>query len=115
MVRQQEAEKMTREVLSTSTSHSLSLQAPSLAGGRPHSSALIRVARLRKHHLFLSFPYVCPEPVLAKCSFLYINGCLHAMLCTQFGFTGPFYMDDGSMETPEYNKTGIPTLKTRPQ
>jgi hypothetical protein len=37
------------------------------------------------------------------------------MLCTQFGFTGPFYMDDGSMETPEYNKTGIPTLKTRPQ
>jgi hypothetical protein len=22
----------------------------------------------------LSFPYVCPEPVLAKCSFLYING-----------------------------------------
>jgi hypothetical protein len=24
-------------------------------------------------------------------------------------------MDDGSMETPEYNKTGIPTLKTRPQ
>jgi len=46
MVRQQEAEKMTREVLSTSTSHPLSLQAPSLAGGRPHSSALIRVARL---------------------------------------------------------------------
>jgi hypothetical protein len=27
-----------------------------------------------KRHLFLSFPYVCPEPVLAKCSFLYING-----------------------------------------
>ena len=24
--------------------------------------------------LFWSFPYVCPEPVLAKCSFLYING-----------------------------------------
>jgi hypothetical protein len=24
--------------------------------------------------LFLSFPYVCPEPVLVKCSFLYING-----------------------------------------
>jgi len=24
--------------------------------------------------LFLSFPYVCPEPVLAKSSFLYING-----------------------------------------
>jgi hypothetical protein len=27
-----------------------------------------------KRHLFLSFPYVCPEPVLAKGSFLYING-----------------------------------------
>ena len=24
--------------------------------------------------LFWSFPYVCPEPVLAKCSLLYING-----------------------------------------
>jgi hypothetical protein len=23
---------------------------------------------------FWSFPYVCPEPVLVKCSFLYING-----------------------------------------
>jgi hypothetical protein len=29
---------------------------------------------LRKNDLFLSFPYVCPEPVLVKCSFLYING-----------------------------------------
>ena len=27
-----------------------------------------------KRHLFFSFPYVCPEPVLAKSSFLYING-----------------------------------------
>jgi hypothetical protein len=27
-----------------------------------------------KRHLFLSFPYVCPEPVLVKRSFLYING-----------------------------------------
>jgi hypothetical protein len=29
---------------------------------------------VRKTASFLSFPYVCPEPVLAKCSFLYING-----------------------------------------
>eukprot|EP01046_Picozoa_sp_COSAG06_P020396 COSAG06_NODE_1490_length_9281_cov_6.074820_4_plen_121_part_00 len=29
---------------------------------------------VRKTAFFLSFPYVCPEPVLAKCSFLYING-----------------------------------------
>lgn len=28
---------------------------------------------------------------------------------------GPFYMDDASMETPGHNKTGVPTLKTRPQ
>ncbi len=26
-----------------------------------------------KRHSFLSFPYNCPEPVLVKCSFLYIN------------------------------------------
>ena len=31
-------------------------------------------AEVRKTASFLSFPCVCPEPVLAKCSFLYING-----------------------------------------
>jgi hypothetical protein len=30
--------------------------------------------QVRKTASFLEFPYVCPEPVLAKCSFLYING-----------------------------------------
>ena len=35
-----------------------------------------------KHHSFLNFPYVCPEPVLAKCSFLYINGAKSAVFCT---------------------------------
>eukprot|EP01051_Picozoa_sp_SAG22_P034890 SAG22_NODE_16082_length_333_cov_0.760684_1_plen_66_part_10 len=29
---------------------------------------------LQENGLFLSFPYVCPEPVLVKRSFLYING-----------------------------------------
>jgi hypothetical protein len=29
--------------------------------------------------LFLSFPYVCPEPVLAKCSFLYIKWLTNAV------------------------------------
>ena len=29
---------------------------------------------MRKHHSFWSFPYVCPEPVLVKSSFLYMNG-----------------------------------------
>ena len=28
----------------------------------------------RKRHSLMSFPYVCPEPVLVKRSFLYING-----------------------------------------
>jgi trehalose/maltose hydrolase-like predicted phosphorylase len=27
-------------------------------------------ARCEKRHLFVCFSYVCPEPVLAKCSFL---------------------------------------------
>ena len=27
-----------------------------------------------KRHFFLNFSYVCPEPVLVKCSFLFING-----------------------------------------
>jgi hypothetical protein len=29
------------------------------------------VLLLQKSHSFLSFPYVCPEPVLVQCSFLY--------------------------------------------
>jgi outer membrane protein assembly factor BamB len=38
---------------------------------------------IRKRYSFLSFPYVCPEPVLVKCSFIYVNGskktvCTHA-------------------------------------
>jgi hypothetical protein len=28
----------------------------------------------RKRHSFVGFPYVCPEPVLVKSSFLYLNG-----------------------------------------
>eukprot|EP01046_Picozoa_sp_COSAG06_P060271 COSAG06_NODE_12759_length_1333_cov_2.100486_3_plen_232_part_00 len=32
------------------------------------------VPSLRQNGLFVSFPYVCPEPVLAKSSFLDING-----------------------------------------
>ena len=32
---------------------------------------------------FLSFPYVCPEPVLVTCSFLYINGSKRPFLLAQ--------------------------------
>ena len=32
------------------------------------------VPHLMRKRSFLSFPYVCPEPVLVKSSFLYING-----------------------------------------
>ena len=35
---------------------------------------------LEKGDYFLSFPYVCPEPVLVKCSFLYINGAKSGVL-----------------------------------
>jgi hypothetical protein len=38
------------------------------------NAAYIQPDGCGKRHLFLSFPYVCPEPVLVKCSFLYING-----------------------------------------
>jgi hypothetical protein len=31
-------------------------------------------ALVRENGLFLSFPYVCPEPVLVKYSFIYTNG-----------------------------------------
>ena len=40
-----------------------------------------------KRHSFLSFPYVCPEPFLVKCSFLCINGAkgyvLRTLPCTE--------------------------------
>jgi hypothetical protein len=36
--------------------------------------ASLGMAAVRKTASFLSFPYVFPEPVLAKCSILYING-----------------------------------------
>ena len=32
-----------------------------------------RSAAARKRHLFWSFSYVCPEPVLVKCSFLVLK------------------------------------------
>jgi hypothetical protein len=54
------------------------------AAGRGHDvgvvSTVIRVGvkqplACKKTALFFEcFPYVCPEPVLVKCSFLYING-----------------------------------------
>jgi hypothetical protein len=34
------------------------------------------------HPSFLSFPYVCPEPVLVKSSFLSKNGAKKGVLCT---------------------------------
>ena len=38
-------------------------------------------SRLRKrHHSLLSFPYVCPEPVLVKLCMIYINGANAAFL-----------------------------------
>ena len=51
----------------------LTSDTPALSPGRSDTLATLSHA-VGKRHLFLSFPYVCPEPVLAKRSFLYING-----------------------------------------
>ena len=39
------------------------------------------VVRQQNGVLFWSFPYVCPEPVLVKCSFLYIIGSNRPFCC----------------------------------
>jgi hypothetical protein len=36
-----------------------------------------------KRHSFLNFSYVCPEPVLVKCSVLYINGAKSGVFRTE--------------------------------
>jgi hypothetical protein len=43
-----------------------------------------QLSRQHKHGLFGSFPYVCPEPVLVKYSFLhfYLNGSIRPFLLT---------------------------------
>jgi hypothetical protein len=40
---------------------------------RRRESTQNKVPNVRKTRLFGSFPYVCPEPVLVKCSFIYIK------------------------------------------
>jgi hypothetical protein len=37
-------------------------------------ASVISSSMLQHNGLFLRFPYVCPEPVLVKSSFVYING-----------------------------------------
>jgi hypothetical protein len=41
---------------------------------QPPQHVLVELAAGVENELFWSFPYVCPEPVLVKSSFLYING-----------------------------------------
>jgi hypothetical protein len=36
------------------------------------SETYSEIGTCEKRHSFLNFPYVCPEPVLVKCSFIYI-------------------------------------------
>ena len=56
---------------------------PALVAHRANPAHLLRLlAPCTKRHSFLSFPYVCPEPVLVKCSFLYINGSKSAVFRT---------------------------------
>jgi hypothetical protein len=63
----------------------LSIKAPSvpaivtapvrwIAQSPPDGAPAKRIRTKKTARPFLSFPYVCPEPVLAKSSFLYING-----------------------------------------
>jgi hypothetical protein len=58
----------------------------SAARGRPlarSSTCSRRRSCLRKNGPFFEwFPYVCPEPVLVKCSVLYINGSKRPFLLT---------------------------------
>ena len=39
-----------------------------------------------KRSLFFEFSYVCPEPVLVKCSFLHMNGSKRPFLLTTGGY-----------------------------
>jgi hypothetical protein len=57
---------------------------------RPHRGGHQRRTPEEKRDLFWSFHYVCPEPVLAKCSFLYINGPKRPFLLTAVVFLGSF-------------------------
>jgi hypothetical protein len=58
-------------------------------GGDPCESSAGRI-RLRKNGSpFLSCPYVCPEPVLAKCSHLYIHGSKRPFLLTAIAHPKP--------------------------
>jgi hypothetical protein len=47
-------------------------------------------SQVRKPYLFLSFPYVCPEPVLVKSSILYINGSKRFLFSTLYSKNDPF-------------------------
>jgi hypothetical protein len=49
----------------------------------------------RKRHSFLSFPYVCPEPVLVKSCILYINGAKSAVF-------SPMWLAEGAATTRRF-------------
>jgi hypothetical protein len=49
-----------------------------------HQTARFRQVASEKTASFLSFPYVCPEPVLVKECILYINGPKMAVFLTGF-------------------------------
>jgi hypothetical protein len=59
-----------------------------------------------KRHSFLSFSYVCPEPVLVKCSFSYINGSKRPCLLTM----PPIVVKDNAVVMTPMQKCAIPWL-----
>ena len=46
-----------------------------------------------KRHSFLNFSYVCPEPVLVKCSFCYKNGSNSGVFRTDAWAIGPVHAE----------------------
>ena len=67
----------------------------SVASDKHDHSGAHGVLFARKRHSFLSFPYVCPEPVLVKSSFLCIDGSKRPFLLTCMGM-----MADEKHSTP---------------
>jgi hypothetical protein len=66
--------------------------------GEAQGELLARGPWCEKQHLFLSFPYVCPEPVLAKSS-LYIYKWLKSAVFRRI--TGDYY------KLPEEDREGV--------
>ena len=71
------------------SSHPLVSRSPDGSPATPSRGSARTRAHLRENGLFLSFPYVRPEPVLVKRSFLYTNGSSRPFSRTTFALAQP--------------------------